>query len=90
MIQRTHSHMDGRFTRCQCGREPRHVVSIGRKLGEPGLVFQRVERHHLECPCGARTEMRDTLEEAEADWGTTYAQLRLPLRRKPRRRQVAA
>lgn len=92
MIQRTIPHLPRRFSRCKtCGTEPRHVESHGRKAGEPGLLFQRIVRHSLECAaCGVSTALHATVADAEAEWGTDYAQLALPLRtRRPRRKAAA-
>lgn len=91
MIQRHISHAKGRFSKCrECGQEPRHIRSVGRKADEPGILSGRTLRHSLECRCGARTQLHESIAEAEAEWGTDYAQLGLPLIQRRRRRKVAA
>lgn len=90
MIERVVSHPAGRFTRCrQCGAEPRHIRASGRSSKEPVQFIATGARHSLDCACGARTTRHTTLPAAEAEWGTDYAQLALPLRAQ-RRRKVAA
>jgi hypothetical protein len=89
MIERVVSHPVGRFTRCRgCGAEPKHIRTSGRSSREPVQFIAATQRHSLECRCGARTTRHDTLQAAEAEWGTDYAQLSLPLR--PRRTRRAA
>lgn len=87
MLQRVIFHQPERFTRCSCGRRPRHIESRGRASNQRGLVFAPTVQHHLECRCGVRTDKAITLQAAEAQWGSDYAQLPLPLRR---RRKVVA
>lgn len=90
MIERSVSHIPGRFTRCRhCGNEPRHIRTHGRSSREPVQFIATAARHSLECACGARTARHGTIAQAETEWGTDYAQLALPLRA-PRRRRVAA
>ncbi|MBN8921615.1 MAG: hypothetical protein BGP10_15885 [Rhodanobacter sp. 68-29] len=89
MLERIISHPAARFARCRaCGAEPRHVLTVGRSSREPVQFLAASHRHGLECRCGARTARHDTLANAEAEWGTDYAQLALPLR--VRRRRAAA
>jgi len=84
MLEREITHFAGRFRRCRCGKEPRHVRSSGRSTREPviSLAEARTQRdstrHRLECPCGAITARHASLELAEAQWGSDYAQLALP------------
>jgi hypothetical protein len=90
MIQRAVTHPAGRFTHCRtCNQEPRHITLHGRTSREPVQFGTVLTRHAVECRCGARTSLQPTLEAAEAEWGTDYAQLSLPLRA-PRRKRVAA
>lgn len=88
MIESICNHPAGRFTRCRdCGTEPRHVRAAGRSTNEPVTFAPVGIRHKLECrDCGARTGLHATLTAAEAQWGTDYAQLALPLRVSRRRR----
>lgn len=72
MIQRHVTHPANRFGRCRCGSLPRHIESRGRKACEPGLVFQPMVRHSLECPCGAATQLHNTLTEATAEWRAIF------------------
>jgi hypothetical protein len=89
MLERVITHPAGRFTRCRaCGAEPRHVRATGRTSREPVRFLAAGTRHSLSCRCGASTARHDTLAAAEAEWGTDYAQLALPLR--ARKRRVAA
>lgn len=89
MLQRVVSHPTGRFTRCRtCGGEPRHVRHDGRSSKEPVQFVATGHRHSLECRCGARTARHASVAAAEAEWGTDYAQLALPLRTR-RSRKVA-
>lgn len=89
MIESVTPHPSGRFTRCRvCNCEPRHVRTAGRSSKEPVQFIAAGTRHRLECRCGARTALHATPSTAEAEWGTDYAQLALPLRRP--RRKVAA
>lgn len=89
MIQHTKTHPAGRFARCrQCGTEPSHIVSKGRSSKEPVQFIAAAHRHSLECRRGARTVKHATITRAEAEWGSDYAQLALPLR-VVRRRKVA-
>jgi len=89
MIERVITHPTGRFARCrQCGTEPRHISSSGRSSKEPVQFIAAGQRHSLECRCGARTAKHHTITAAEAEWGSDFAQLALPLRA-PRRRKVA-
>lgn len=87
MIHIERKHTPGRFLCCSgCGREPRHVVGRGSLRGEPMRPGQRTERHQLEChPCGRSTGWMETLQHAEVEWGTRYAQLALPLPGKGRK-----
>lgn len=87
MIESICQHPAGRFQRCRtCHAEPRHVRAAGRSSKEP-VAFEPVGiRHRIECNCGARTALHSTLQGAEAQWGTDYAQLALPLRTSRRRR----
>jgi len=81
MLERIVTHPAGRFSRCRaCGAEPRHVRITGRSSREPVQFIAAEARHSLECRCGARTARHDHLAAAEAEWGTDYAQLALPLR----------
>lgn len=90
MLERVVSHPSGRFMRCRsCGSEPRHIRSHGRSSKEPVQFIAAAQRHSLECRCGARTAKHDAITGAEAEWGSDYAQLALPLRA-TRRRRVAA
>lgn len=90
MIERVIQHPAGRFTRCRsCAQEPRHIRTTGRSSKEPVQFLHAAVRHTIECRCGARTARHDSLGGAEAEWGTDYAQLALPLRA-VRRRKVAA
>lgn len=89
MIERVITHPAGRFARCRhCNSEPKHIRSSGRSSREPVQFIAAGQRHGLECKCGARTARHDTLTAAEAEWGSDFAQLALPLRA-PRRRRVA-
>lgn len=89
MLERVITHPSGRFTRCRaCGGEPRHIHATGRTSREPVQFLAAAVRHSLACRCGAATARCATLAAAEAEWGTTYAQLTLPLR--ARRRRAAA
>lgn len=88
MFQKVVSHVAGRFSRCRCGREPRHIRTDGRRSNEPVQFIATGSRHSLECSCGNRTDLHANVHNAEAQWGTDYAQLALPLRA-PRRRKVA-
>lgn len=89
MIESVITHPAARFTRCRaCGSEPRHVRAKGRSSKEPVQFIAAGTRHRLECRCGARTALHASPAAAEAQWGTDYAQLALPLRRA--RRKVAA
>jgi hypothetical protein len=90
MFQRALQHPSGRFRPCRaCGSEPRHIRNYGRTSREPVQFGKTPERHSLECRCGARTSLQLSLESAETEWGTDYAQLPLPLRT-PRRKREAA
>lgn len=90
MIQRIARHPAGRFARCRaCGSEPHHVTAGGATSAEPVAFATIGLRHHLECSCGARTARHATVTAAEAEWGSDFAQLALPLRVR-RRRTVAA
>lgn len=90
MLEQVIKHTTGRFTRCRnCGAEPRHVRIAGRTSGEPMRGTSSI-RHYIECRCGARTARHDDLAGAEAEWGSDYAQLSLPLIQKRRRRRKAA
>jgi hypothetical protein len=90
MLERIVTHPAGRFTRCRaCGAEPRHVRIAGRSTREAVQFIAVGHRHALECRCGARTTRHDTLTGAEAEWGTDYAQLALPLRVARKARRVA-
>lgn len=87
MLESICKHPAGRFTRCRnCGTEPRHVSTAGRSTKEPVTFAPVGIRHKLECPCGARTGLHANLVAAEAEWGTDFAQLALPLRVSRRRR----
>jgi len=89
VIEQVVKHPPGRFSPHRaCGQEPRHVRTSGSAISEPASFGAIGSRHFLECKCGARTARHATLAEAEAAWGTDYAQLPLPLRR-PRRRAAA-
>ena len=92
MIQRAVTHPAGRFNRCRtCNQEPRHITVHGRTSREPVQFGAVVVRHALECRCGARTSLQPALGDAEAEWGTDYAQLPLPLGAPRRnRKRVAA
>ena len=72
MIQRHVTHPANRFGRCRCGSLPRHIESRGRKASEPGLVFQPMVRHSIECRCGATTQLHNTLTEASAEWRASF------------------
>lgn len=90
MLESIHKHPAGRFQRCRsCNTEPRHVRVAGRSSKEPVAFAPVGIRHRLESSCGARTAMHSTLADAEAEWGTDYAQLALPLRATRRRRAAA-
>lgn len=90
MLERVVSHPAGRFARCRaCGAEPRHVLTTGRSSREPVQFLAAANRHALECRCGARTARHENLGTAEAEWGTDYAQLALPLRVRKVRRAAA-
>ncbi|MGC1547437.1 MAG: hypothetical protein WA777_02815 [Rhodanobacter sp.] len=90
MIEYLITHEGGRFSRCRtCGHEPRHIRATGRSSKEPVQFIKTACRHRLECRCGARTALRDSLNHAESEWGTDYAQLTLTLR-PSRRKRVAA
>jgi len=87
MIERVITHPAGRFARCRnCNSEPKHIRSSGRSSREPVQFIAAGQRHGLECKCGARTARHDTLTAAEAEWGSDFAQLTLPLRASRRRR----
>lgn len=88
MLESICQHPGGRFTRCrECAAEPRHVRIAGRSSKEPVAFAPVGIRHRLECSsCGARTGAHGSLAQAEAQWGTDYAQLALPLRVARRRR----
>jgi|GEM_PF-5650729 len=92
MLEREIPHFVGRFRRCRCGKQPRHVRSTGRSSREPIISLaearslQGTTRHRLECSCGAVTARHNTLEVAEAQWGSDYAQLSLPSPRVRRRK----
>jgi hypothetical protein len=92
MIEAVIKHPAGRFTRCRtCGTEPRHIRAAGRTSAEPVQFIASGHRHSLHCTCGARTTRHASLAAAEAQWGTDYAQLALPLpTRRVHRRKVAA
>lgn len=87
MLERLITHPRARFTRCRaCGAEPRHIATTGRSSREPVQFIAAAPRHALECRCGARTARHATLAAAEAEWGSDYAQLALPLRVRRSRR----
>lgn len=82
MIQRQIPHPAGHFARCcKCGREPRHIASMGRSCKDgPGvLTAAQPARHSLECACQCSTGMYPTLQAAEAAWGTRHSQIPLQL-----------
>lgn len=98
MLEREMKHMPGRFRRCRCSKEPRHVQSTGRSSREPVITLAEArtqrdsKRHRLECVCGAVTARHATLDLAEAQWGSDYAQLALPARvttRRARKRRAS-
>lgn len=90
MIERVIHHPTGRFTRCRaCDHAPRHIRVDGRSHNEAVLFLACAPRHRIECACGARTALHETLAAAETEWGADYAQLALPLRVR-RGRRVAA
>lgn len=95
MLERIVKHEPDRFSRCRtCGAEPHHVTAAGRSSREPMTLTVCALRHSIECRCGARTARHESLEAAEREWGTHYAQLVLPLdvartRRRLRRGGVA-
>lgn len=89
MLQQVVQHEPGRFPRCGCGAEPRHVVGRGRSSREPVQFIAAGERHAVQCTrrdCG--TGFHPTLAEAEAEW-RAFPQLALPLTAHARQ-QVAA
>lgn len=97
MLETEITHLAGRFRRCRCGKEPRHVRSTGRSSREPviSLVEARTHRdstrHRLECACGAVTARHSTLDIAEAQWSSDHAQFALPAHvATPRRRSRSA
>lgn len=95
MLEREIKHMAGCFRRCRCGKEPRHVQSTGRSSREPVITIAQARtqrdstRHRLECPCGAVTARHATLDAAETQWGSDYAQLALPSTRPARKRRAS-
>jgi hypothetical protein len=91
MIQHHIPTPPGRFSRCQCGREPRQIEIAGRSALETGTTTPCI-RYAIECACGRHTAKYPTLIAAEAEWGPLLSQrplaLPAPVTRLPRRAPV--
>jgi len=78
MIEKVIPNLPGRFSVCQCGHEPRQIITLGRTLRETGTDTPTT-RHALECRCGRATARYATLLEAETEWGPVLSQRPLGL-----------
>lgn len=78
MIERVVPTLQGSFSLCTCGHEPRQIVTLGRTLRETGTNTPTT-RYALECRCGRHTARHATLLEAETEWGPLLSQRPLGL-----------